>query len=67
MDAAGEFADIVRRVEREINVSDWSDPSVRAYMIARAALLWVAKTRTSKDAADLAYAIADELATANDA
>lgn len=42
--------------------ADTDDPTVTAYMIARAALLQVRALRSAEKAAELAYRLADEFA-----
>lgn len=61
---ASAYAEITREVDRlgrQHQVGN--DPTVSLYMIARAALLSMRALRGHKNAAELAYKIADELST----
>lgn len=62
--AATTYAAITTEVHRMIEIEHRpTDPTAVAYMIARAALLWVRATRGGEKASELAYKLADELAT----
>lgn len=63
MNRAESYSEIVREVDELIGRHVENDPTVAAYLIARAALIEVRATRGPKNAAELAYKIADELAT----
>lgn len=62
MTHAYSYAEITRAVEGLIDHHVENDPTVTAYMIQRAAALRVRGLRGPKQAAELAYKIADELA-----
>ena len=59
---ANAYAAITREVGDLIDKHVENDPTVAAYMIARASLLTVRALRGPARAAELAYAIADEFA-----
>lgn len=62
--SASDYSQIVDAVERLIAApAKVNDHTVRAYMIARAAILFVMHTRDAEKASELAYKIADEIAT----
>lgn len=62
--APTDYAKITAAVERLIaEPAQVNDATVRAYMIARAALLFVMHLRDAEKASELAYKIADEIAT----
>lgn len=58
---AQSYAEITKAVERLVDHHVENDPTVAAYMIARAAILQVRGLRGSEAAAALAYKIADEM------
>lgn len=61
---AGDYLEISKAVDTLIQArSTVNDPTVRAYMIARAALVQVRSLRGHARASELAYRLADELAT----
>lgn len=62
MTRANTYAEITREVAELIDRHVENDPTVAAYMIARASMLQVRGLRGSAKAAELCYSIADELA-----
>lgn len=62
MSATTSYAEINRAVAELIDKHVENDPTVTAYMIARAAVLQVRGLRGSVRAGELAYRIADEMA-----
>lgn len=61
-DRASSYTEIVGEVGALIERHVENDPTVTAYMVARAALLEVRGIRGAGRAGELAYALADELA-----
>ena len=60
---ATDYQKILDKVSSLIEApADVNDPTTRGYMIARAALVWVANFKGYEKAAELAYRLADELA-----
>lgn len=59
---AGDYLEISQAVDALIDArSTLNEPTVRAYMVARAALLRVSRIRGNEKASELAYKLADEL------
>lgn len=58
-----DYSDILTTVDGIITVpAKVDDMTTRGYMVARAALVWVANFKGYEKAAELAYKLADELA-----
>jgi hypothetical protein len=62
---ASSYSQITTETRQAIWRHSGADPTVSAYMICRAALLFIMGVRGRQRAAELAYALADEFATAD--
>lgn len=60
---SGAYAEVIKAVDEMIYAAGGNDPTVIAYMVARAGLLAIRHMRGGQRAAELAYKLADELAT----
>lgn len=63
---ASTYAEVVKAVSLMVAGDRFdADPTVIAYMVARAALLWVRGRQGNQNAGAMAYRLADEISTAD--